>query len=49
VLTGMPMIRRQALIARTVVDAAGGAHSLAELEFLRLSRTAGFPESALPS
>jgi hypothetical protein len=43
VLAGMPMIRRQALIARTVADAAGGAHSLAELEFLRLSRSAGLP------
>jgi len=47
VLTGMPMIRRQALIARTAIDAAGGAHSLAELEFLRLSRAAGFPEPKL--
>jgi hypothetical protein len=47
VLTGLPMIRRQSLIARTAIDAAGGAHSLAELEFLRLSRSAGFPEPKL--
>jgi hypothetical protein len=47
VLGRMPMARRGVLIARTVADAAGGAHSLAELDFLALSRKAGFPEPKL--
>ena len=37
-------VRRGALIARTAGDAAGGSHSLAELDYLRLSRRAGLPE-----
>jgi very-short-patch-repair endonuclease len=37
-------VRRGALITRTAADAAGGSHSLAELDYLRLSRRAGLPE-----
>jgi very-short-patch-repair endonuclease len=47
VLTRMPNARRSALIARTAADAAGGAHALAELDFLALSRLAGFPTPKL--
>jgi hypothetical protein len=32
------------LIARTANDAAGGSHSLAELDYLRVARRAGLPE-----
>ncbi|WP_234040754.1 endonuclease domain-containing protein [Micromonospora coerulea] len=44
VLDRMPRLRRRRLIASTVTDAAGGAHSLGELEFLDLVRRAGLPE-----
>jgi very-short-patch-repair endonuclease len=47
VLGRMLRVRRGSLIERTVADAAGGAHSLAELAFLALSRRAGFPEPKL--
>ena len=47
VLRRMPRIRRARLIARTAADASGGAHSLAELDFLALSRRAGLPEPKL--
>ena len=39
--------RRRNLIAETVADASGGAHSLGELDFLQLSRSAGLPEPKL--
>ncbi len=42
-LERMPTAHRRALIAQTAADADGGAHSLAELDFLALSRQAGFP------
>ncbi|MEV2236628.1 DUF559 domain-containing protein [Micromonospora sp. NPDC049891] len=44
VLDRLPRARRRSLIRRTAVDAAGGAHSLPELEFLALVRRAGLPE-----
>ncbi|WBB56160.1 DUF559 domain-containing protein [Verrucosispora sp. WMMD573] len=48
VLDRLPRARRRALIRRTTVDAAGGAHSLPELDFLALAlalvRRAGLPE-----
>ncbi|MFE9651984.1 DUF559 domain-containing protein [Micromonospora sp. NPDC006431] len=44
VLDRMPRARRRKLIKVTASDAAGGAHSLAELDFLSLVRTAGLPE-----
>jgi hypothetical protein len=44
VLDRMPRARRRKLIAQTAADAAGGAHSLAELDFLGLVRRAGLPE-----
>jgi hypothetical protein len=47
VLLRRPAGRRTDLIARTAVDAAGGAHALAELDFLALSRAAGLPEPTL--
>jgi hypothetical protein len=47
VLQRLSPIRRHRLIALTAADAAGGAHSLAELDFLALSRRAGFPEPTL--
>jgi hypothetical protein len=40
----LPGVRRRELIAATASDAAGGSHSLAELDYLALSRRAGFPE-----
>ncbi|WP_416901529.1 endonuclease domain-containing protein [Micromonospora echinospora] len=40
----MPRARRRRLILRTADDAAGGAHSLAELDFLSLVRRGGLPE-----
>ncbi len=47
VLDRLPGIRRRAgLIAQTASLAAGGSHSLPELDFLALSRRAGFPEPA---
>ena len=47
VLGRLPNVRRATLIARAAADAQLGAHSLAELEFLALSRRAGFPEPKL--
>ncbi|MFI7577438.1 DUF559 domain-containing protein [Micromonospora sp. NPDC049497] len=44
VLERLPRARRRRLIAQTAADAAGGAHSLAELDFLGLVRRAGLPE-----
>ncbi|MGC4762028.1 DUF559 domain-containing protein [Micromonospora sp. DT46] len=44
VLDAMPRIRRRNLIRQTAADAAGGAHSLAELDFLDLVRRAGLPD-----
>lgn len=44
VLERMPRARRRKLIQLTAADAAGGAHSLAELDFLGLLRRAGLPE-----
>ncbi|WP_244454479.1 DUF559 domain-containing protein, partial [Micromonospora echinofusca] len=44
VLDRMPRARRRKLIMQTATDAAGGAHSLAELDFLSLVRRAGLPE-----
>jgi very-short-patch-repair endonuclease len=43
-LDRLPNVPRRALIARTAVDAAGGSHSLAELNYLAMSRRAGLPE-----
>ncbi|MFC7534284.1 DUF559 domain-containing protein [Actinoplanes sp. GCM10030250] len=47
VLAAMPRLRHRALIAETIADAAGGAGSLPEAEFLRLCRTAALPEPRL--
>ncbi len=44
VLDRMPRLRRRRVILATARDAAGGAHSLAELDFLGLVRRAGLPE-----
>ncbi|MFI5835074.1 endonuclease domain-containing protein [Micromonospora sp. NPDC051300] len=44
VLTRMPRIRRRRLILSTALDAAGGAHSLGELDLLTLVRRGGLPE-----
>ncbi|WP_405114385.1 endonuclease domain-containing protein [Micromonospora sp. NBC_01405] len=44
VLDRLPRVRRRRLILATAIDAAGGAHSLAELGFLGLVRRAGLPE-----
>ena len=44
VLDRLPRAKRRRLVIRTSVDAAGGAHSLGELEALRLIRAAGLPE-----
>ncbi|SCL55859.1 DUF559 domain-containing protein [Micromonospora peucetia] len=44
VLDRMPRLRRRRLILDVARDAAGGAHSLAELDFLELVRRAGLPE-----
>ncbi|MFF5176633.1 hypothetical protein ACFY2Q_01210 [Micromonospora sp. NPDC000316] len=40
----LPRVRRRRLILATAADAAGGAHSVAELDFLGLVRRAGLPE-----
>lgn len=40
----MPRVRRRRLILSTATDAAGGAHSLGELDLLGLVRRAGLPE-----
>ncbi|MFG2099533.1 hypothetical protein ACGFJ5_02940 [Micromonospora echinaurantiaca] len=44
VVERLPRIRRRRLILNTATDAAGGAHSLNELDFLGLVRRAGLPE-----
>ncbi|MGW9192331.1 DUF559 domain-containing protein [Micromonospora chersina] len=44
VLDRLPRARRRELIRVTATDAAGGAHSLAEIDFLSLVRRAGLPE-----
>ncbi|MGW5671299.1 endonuclease domain-containing protein [Micromonospora sp. NPDC003776] len=44
VVDRMPRLRRRQLILATAVDAAGGSHSLGELDFLGLVRRAGLPE-----
>ncbi|MEU9510455.1 DUF559 domain-containing protein [Micromonospora sp. NPDC048170] len=44
VLDRMPRLRRRRLVLDVARDAAGGAHSLAELDFLKLVRRAGLPE-----
>jgi hypothetical protein len=40
----MPVVRRRPLILATAADAAGGSHSLPEIEFLRGCRRARLPE-----
>lgn len=47
VLARMPAVRRRSLIVRAVQEAAGGAQSLAEMEFLELCRRAGLPRPTL--
>jgi hypothetical protein len=42
-LARQPRARRRALVADVAHDAAGGAHSLPEIEYLRLCRRAGLP------
>lgn len=44
VLDRMTHARRRRLIEETVDDVAGGAHSLAEIDFVRLCRNNGLPE-----
>lgn len=44
VLDRLPTVRRRATIRRAAIDAAGGSHSLAEVEYLRLNRAHGLPE-----
>ncbi|WP_318528087.1 hypothetical protein, partial [Micromonospora aurantiaca (nom. illeg.)] len=44
VVERMPRVRRRRLILSTATDAAGGAHSLGELDLLGLVRRAGLPE-----
>ncbi|MEO3748079.1 DUF559 domain-containing protein [Plantactinospora sp. B5E13] len=44
VLDHLPRARRRGLIATAAQDAAGGSHSLAELDYLRLNRRYGLPE-----
>ncbi|WP_331461309.1 DUF559 domain-containing protein [Micromonospora tarapacensis] len=44
VLDRLPRAQRRNLIGRTAADAAGGAHSVPELDFLTLVRRAGLPE-----
>jgi hypothetical protein len=43
-LARVPVARRRRLILAAVRDAAGGSHSLPEIEFLRDCRRAGLPE-----
>lgn len=44
VVERLPRLRRRRLILETATEAAGGAHSLSELDFLLLVRRAGLPE-----
>ncbi|GLI02672.1 hypothetical protein Pa4123_79500 [Phytohabitans aurantiacus] len=44
VLNRLPRARRRAVITAAAQDAEGGSHSLAELDYLRLSRRYGLPE-----
>lgn len=44
VLERLPRARRRSLIAETAADASGGAHSLAEIDFLHLCRANRLPE-----
>jgi very-short-patch-repair endonuclease len=44
VLDRLPRARRRAVIASAAADAAGGSHSLAELDYLRLNRRYRLPE-----
>ncbi|MEU4527190.1 DUF559 domain-containing protein [Micromonospora ureilytica] len=44
VVERLPRVRRRQLVLAAAADAAGGAHSVAELDFLRLIRRAGLPE-----
>lgn len=44
VLDRLPRARRRSVIATATSDAAGGSHSLAELDYLRRSRRYGLPE-----
>ncbi len=43
VLARMPTTRRRRLVIATVEDAAGGSHSLGELDLVKICRTAGLP------
>jgi hypothetical protein len=43
VLDGMPRAKRRALIRATAADAAGGSHSIAEVDFLSVCRRHGLP------
>jgi very-short-patch-repair endonuclease len=43
VLERLPRAKRRQLVLRTSADAAGGAHSLGELDALRIIRAAGLP------
>ncbi|MFC6563566.1 endonuclease domain-containing protein [Actinoplanes utahensis] len=47
VLARLPRARRHALIAEAITWSAGGVHSSAEADFLRLCRRAGLPEPRL--
>lgn len=44
VLDRLPRARRRSVILAAAHDAAGGSHSLAEIDYLRLSRKHGLPE-----
>jgi very-short-patch-repair endonuclease len=47
VLERLSRARRRRLISRAVDDAVGGAHSLAEIDFVELCRRHGLPEPSL--
>ena len=47
VLARRPRVRRGRLIRQAAADAAGGAHSLGELDVVRLLRRAGLPRPTL--
>jgi hypothetical protein len=48
VLQRLSRARRRRLIEQTVADAAGGAHSLAEIDFLKICRSHDLPEPVPP-